>query len=149
MAKEEGMSTTETGLDVIEKTVQKTYEWLKEIEEELETDNRHFAFQSLRAVLHVLRDRLPLQEASNLANQLPLLVRGVYFETWNPSLLPIKDRKLEEFLARIPIYFPKEDILDPERLVRGVFNVLKKHVSKGEIDDIRANFPTALKKLWD
>ncbi len=143
------MSATDTSLDVIEKTVQKTNEWLKELEEELGTENRHFAFQTLRAVLHVLRDRLPLQEASNLANQLPLLIRGVYFETWNPSLLPIKDRKLEEFLARIPVYFPREDILDPERLVRAVFTILKKHVSKGEIDDIGANFPTALKKLWD
>ena len=143
------MSHIDTGLDAIEKTLHKTNEWLKDIEEQIGWEDRHFAFQSLRAVLHVLRDRLPLQEASDLASQLPTLIRGVFYENWNPSATPIKDRKTEEFLARIHQYFPKDDTLDSEMIVRSVFRVMKKHISKGELEDIRANFPAALKPLWD
>jgi uncharacterized protein (DUF2267 family) len=143
------MPTTETHLDAIDKTVQKTYGWLKDIEEELGTENPHFAYQSLRAVLQVLRGRLPVQEASDLASQLPLLISGIFHENWRPGAVPLKERDLAEFLGRIQAYFPKEKDLDPQFIVRAVFRVLKKHVSQGEIEDIRQNLPKDLKRLFD
>ncbi|MDB5104423.1 MAG: hypothetical protein JWP91_2112 [Fibrobacteres bacterium] len=142
------MSTTETGIETIDKTLQKTNEWLKEIEAEMEWNDRHFAFQSLRAVLHALRDRLPVKEAVDLGDQLPILIRGLYYENWNLSIVPVKDRKLEDFLAHIPAYFPPDSLLDPERVVRTVFQVLRNRVSEGEIRHVIANFPRALRDLW-
>lgn len=143
------MPTTETHLDVIDKTVHKTYEWLKEIEEELGTENRHFAYQSLRAVLQVLRDRLPVQEASDLASQLPLLISGIFHEKWKPGSAPLKEKDVGEFLGRIQAYFPREKELDPRFIARAVFRVLKKHVSEGEIEDVRQNLSKDLKGLFD
>jgi uncharacterized protein (DUF2267 family) len=143
------MAPVATGTEAIDKTVQLTHEWIKEIEEELQTSDRHFAFQSLRAVLHVLRDRLPLQEAAQLGSQLPILIRGIYYENFNPRDLPVKDRKPEEFLGRILDQLPAFDVIDPERIARAVFHVLGKRVSPGEIKDVRANFPKSMASLWD
>ena len=143
------MAPVATGTESIEKTVQLTHEWIKEIEAELQVQDRHFAFQALRAVLHVLRDRLPLQEAAHLGSQLPQLVRGIYYENFNPRQLPVKDRKAEEFLGRIAEQMPGWDVIDPERIVRSVFQVLKRRISEGEIEDVRANFPKAIAPLWD
>lgn len=143
------MAPVATGTESIDKTVQLTHEWINEIEAELQVRDKHFAFQSLRAVLHVLRDRLPLQEAAHLGSQLPQLIRGIYYENFNPRQLPVKDRKAEEFLGRILEQMPGWDIIDPERIARSVFQVLKRRISEGEIRDVRANFPKAIAPLWD
>lgn len=141
--------TTVTGIEAIEKTVHKTNEWLKEIDEELGSDDRHLALQCLRAVLHSLRDRLPLQEAADLGSQLPLLVRGLYYENFNPISLPVKDRKLGNFLEHIRIQFPSMQDIDPERSARVVFRVLKRHVTEGEIQDVLSNMPRGIQPLWN
>jgi uncharacterized protein (DUF2267 family) len=73
-----------TGPAVFDETVQKINTWLKEISQSLGSD-RHRAYQALRAVLHCLRDRLTFQEAAQLGDQLPMLVRGIYYEAWHPA----------------------------------------------------------------
>jgi uncharacterized protein (DUF2267 family) len=146
--KEVDMQSTATGLDTLEKTIQKTNEWLKEIETEMEWRDRHFALQSLRAVLHALRDRLPIREAIDLGDQLPIFIRGLFYENWDTSIVPVKDRRVEDFLAHIPPYFPKDSQLDPERITRAVFQVLRKRISEGEIHHVLSNFPRALRELW-
>lgn len=142
------MTTTSTGVDALERTVHKTNEWLRDVEMELDRGDRHFAYQSLRAVLQVLRDRLPVQEASNFGGQLPTLIRGIYYEGWNPARMPIRDRKLDEFLERVLEYFPNGEVLDPESIVKAVFRVMKNRISAGEIMDIWSNFPDELLPLW-
>lgn len=142
------MSYTATGLEAIDKTLHKTNEWLRDIEGELGWEDRHFAFQALRAVLHILRDRLQVQEAADLASQLPLLIRGLFFENWKPAA-PLRDKQTEEFLERILAYFPKDESLDTERVARAVFRVMRKHISEGEIGDVLATLPPALRQLWN
>jgi uncharacterized protein (DUF2267 family) len=141
------MAYTMAGLETVEKTVQKTHEWVKDVAEEMETDDRHFAFQALRAALHVLRDRLPVQEAANLGDQLPMLIRGLYYEGWNPSRAPIKDRRAEDFLERLWDYFPKESALNTEKMARSVFRVMRRRVSDGEMGDVGANLPESIRAL--
>jgi uncharacterized protein (DUF2267 family) len=63
--------------------VQKTNEWLQEIMQELGTENRQQASVVLRATLHALRGRLPLEEMAHLGAQLPMLIRGTYHEGWS------------------------------------------------------------------
>jgi uncharacterized protein (DUF2267 family) len=65
-----------TGLPVFDETIQKTNTWLKDISQKLGSD-RHRAYQALRAVLHCLRDRLTMDEAAQLGDQLPMLVRDI------------------------------------------------------------------------
>src|SRR5687767_2291216 len=93
------MSTTD--LDVFDAAVQQANLWLKQVAEELHTDNRREAYLALRGTLHALRDNLVIDEAADLAAQLPMLVRGVFYEGWDPSKTPVRDRSRDAFVERV------------------------------------------------
>ena len=58
------------------------------------------AYSVLRSVLHQLRDRLTLEEGVDLGAQLPLIVRGLYYDGWRPHRVPRKLTK-EKFLDEL------------------------------------------------
>jgi uncharacterized protein (DUF2267 family) len=138
------MSTT--GLAVFDETLQKTNGWLQEIAQTLGSD-RHRAYQALRAVLHCLRDRLTINEAAQLGDQLPILVRGIYYEAWHPAGKPEKIRSREDFLARMATHMVHAPI-EPETAARAVFKTLENHITPGEIDDVLHELPLDLRTLW-
>jgi uncharacterized protein (DUF2267 family) len=142
------MSHTETGLDAIERTLQKTNEWIKQVENGLGREDRHYAFQALRSVLRHLRDRLPVAVAAHLGDQLPILIRGIYYENWSPMHTQPRIRKAEEFLDLVAGDFPKEYDFDAERMAKAIFGVLRSHLTEGEIGIIIANLPMSLRELW-
>ncbi len=137
-----------TGLGVFDSTIQKTHIWLNDIMEELGWKDRQRAYQALRVTLHALRDRLTVEEAVQLGAQLPMLVRGFYYEGWNLKGRPFKERHKEEFLAHIHSYFKDDPDVDPERVVRAIFKVLTKRIPEGEIKDIKHLLPVELRELW-
>jgi uncharacterized protein (DUF2267 family) len=135
-----------TGLDVFDKTLQTTNIWLNEIMEVIGPD-RQRAWHALRAVLHALRDRLALDEAAHLGAQLPLLVRGAYYDSWRPSVQPVKyDR--DGFIARVEAGLQAVRPVDPMDAIRAVFTALDRHVSPGEITQVRQMLPEDLRRLW-
>jgi uncharacterized protein (DUF2267 family) len=128
-------------------SVQQTQEWLKELCDYGDLAKTDEALAVLRAVLHQLRDRLTIEEAVDLAAQLPIVVRGIYYEGWQPSKVPIKVKKRQEFVDEVnsrelPIAVPAE------RAVRDVFALLAHHCDPGEISDVIAQLPRELKALW-
>ena len=90
-----------TGIDVLEKSEQETNLWLNEIGQRLDTLDRRKAFNALRATLHAVRDRVGADNAVHLAAQLPLLIRGLFFENWRPSETPTREREKATFLANV------------------------------------------------
>ena len=132
---------------IIERSVEKAHVWLNDVATEMGTEDHQAAYRVLRAYLHALRDRLPVDEAAQLAAQLPELIRGIYYEGWNPSSTPVKYRGFAEFLERVG----QEAVLDGETeasfAVSAAASVLRRHVSAGEIDDIRANLPEDLQPI--
>jgi uncharacterized protein (DUF2267 family) len=137
---------SETGLAVFDETIQKTNIWLKEIAQDLNSD-RHRAYQSLRAVLHCLRDRLTVDEAAQLGDQFPMLVRGIYYEAWRPAGKPLKIRSREEFLERLSTNLAPAPI-EAEDAARAVFQVLERYVTSGEISDVIQELPQDIRALW-
>ena len=137
-----------TGLDVFDTTLQKTNRWLKEIMEELGWKDRRNAYQALRATLHALRDRLPVEEVAHLGAQLPMLVRGIYYEGWDATDKPLKLRQDEAFLALVGMEFQGDDDADPDVIARAVLTVMSQHVSHGEIEDVKAALPQRVRELW-
>jgi uncharacterized protein (DUF2267 family) len=132
----------------IERAVHTTNAWLHELAQELGWEDRQRAYHALGAVLHALRDRLTVAEVADLGAQLPMLVRGLYYEGWNPSGKPVKERKREDFLAHIAAAFPGQPEIYPEGIAWAVFKVLWRHVSAGEIGDIQHILPAAIRSLW-
>jgi uncharacterized protein (DUF2267 family) len=137
-----------TAIAPIESTIHTTNAWLKELSEELGWEDRRQAYHALRAVLHALRDRLTVAETADLGAQLPLLIRGLYYEGWNPSGKPIKERKKEDFLAHIASAFSGHAEIYPEGIAWAVFKVLQRHVSAGEIGDVMHVLPAQIRSLW-
>ena len=133
-----------TGLDTFDKTIHKTNTLLKNIESELGWEkHRNLSYAALRAVLHALRDRLTVREAADLAAQLPLLVKGIFYDGWNPSSVPKKIHK-EEFLAEIRKNFAFSLDRSINELVIVVVKVLRKYVSEGELEDVLSVLPKDL-----
>jgi uncharacterized protein (DUF2267 family) len=129
-------------------TVQTANRWINELMEELGWDDRHSAYHALRIVLHSLRDRLTVDEVADLGAQLPMLIRGLYYEGWKPGGKPARVRSKEVFLAPVAAAFHDEPNVFPEAVAWGVFKVLNRHVSAGEIKDVKHILPTQIVSLW-
>lgn len=134
------------GLEALESTLQKTHAWIHEVDTRLGLENKHTAYQALRAVLHALRDRLPVDSAAHLGSQLPMLVRGFYFEGWKPAGKPEKLSR-DEFLQAISGQLTDPG-LDPEGVCTAVLGLISSHVTAGEVRKIRGVLPAAIQDLW-
>jgi uncharacterized protein (DUF2267 family) len=139
---------TGAGIEGIDRTVHATNGWIHDINERLGWDNRAKSYRLLRAVLHALRDWLPIGEGANLSAQLPTLLRGVYYEQWRPSTVPAKPRDKNAFIARVEDAMKPELLDDPEAAVGAVLAILTKKTTLGEIEDIRNALPKDLRSLW-
>jgi uncharacterized protein (DUF2267 family) len=138
-----------TGLAVFDKTVHATNTWLHEINSRLGWDDRKKGYRVLQVSLHALRDQMPITEAAKFSAQLPILLRGVFFEGWRPSATQTKVRSKDEFLAGLRRAFPRERDFDAEAAFREVISVMKFHISAGEIEDVRRTMPEEIKALWE
>jgi len=138
-----------TGLDVFDSTVQRTNVWLKELIQELNWTDQRKAYLAFRCVLQTVRDVLPVSDAIRFGDQLPLLIRGFYFEHWDPSRKPPSLHNRGEFLSLLACGLEAGDeTLDAEVIARGVFRLLDKKVSEGEIEDVQHLMPPAVLDLW-
>lgn len=139
---------THASLPVFDKTLQLTDTWLKDLMERMDWQDRHRAYAALRSSLHALRDRLSVNEAAHLGAQLPMLVRGFYYEGWHPAGTPKSERTKEEFLSHIREAFRRDPDFDAEATVRAVFSLLAQRISEGEIEDITRVLPEEIRGLW-
>ena len=134
-------------LDVIETTVQKTYSWINDLREALGGVPRRDAYQVLRSFLHVLRDRLTIEEVAQLGAQLPMLIRGLYYEGWDPSKNPVK-MKPDEFIERFIRGLTLDEVA-PKEALRAAARTLRQHITEGEFEDVLALLPAQLRELLD
>ncbi len=131
----------------ISHAVQQTQEWLKGLSDTGGYTNEVEALAVLRSVLHQLRDRLTPQEAVDLGAQLPLIVRGLYYEGWRPAKTPEKVRSQEAFLDGVRHKLAPHPI-DAEAATRDVFSLLALAIDFGEIADVIDQLPAGIKALW-
>ncbi|WAT18853.1 DUF2267 domain-containing protein [Aurantiacibacter sp. MUD11] len=139
------MSTT--GLEVFDKTLHTTHIWLDEINDKIGPD-RAVAWKVLSVVLHTLRDRLPMQVAAHLGAQLPLMVRGIYYDQFEPEKLPSDMQSAEEFIHAVQDGLHNTRTVDSKDAIEAVFSVLSGHVSRGQIEKVRHALPKNLRALW-
>jgi uncharacterized protein (DUF2267 family) len=140
-------------VEALDTTIQTTNEWLRDIAIEIGDDNRRHAYLALRGALHAVRDFLPIDESAQFAAQLPMLVRGLYYEGWDPSRTPETVRTRERFLSRVDAALERamwneEYPLDTEQAARGVLRVLSACISEGEIAQVRHLMPEQVRNLW-
>lgn len=137
-----------TGLEVFDRTLQTTNIWLDEVMERIGPD-RHAAWHVLGAVLHALRDRVPLELAVHFGAQLPLLVRGLYYDQWHLGVAPTRERSREEFLGRVTDGLRGMRPINPEDATRAVFRTLAHRLDPGVITKVTDALPRPIRGLWD
>lgn len=137
-----------TGLAAFDKTVHETNAWISAVADQLGVGEREFAFKALRTTLHALRDQLGANTAAHLGDQLPILLRGVYYEGWHPDSTPARLRHKEAFLQRIRSEFQAGFGLGLERVAQAVFAVMWEKVEPGEVAKLTRMMPEELRDLW-
>jgi len=139
------MSTT--GLDVFDKTLQTTHIWLDEVMETVGPD-RHLAWHVLGAVLRSLRDRLPAELAAHLGAQLPLLVRGTYYDQYRPGHAPERLYSEDEFLTHVTSELGGTRPVNVRQATHCVLVVLSHHVTPEQLEKVKRSLPEAIRELW-
>lgn len=135
------------GLDVFDKTLQSTHIWLNEIGEQLIPD-RQLSWRVLGVVLRTVRDRLPTDLSAHLGAELPLLIRGAYYDQFRPSAQPVDLRDLESFIERIAEDLSDARPVDPRDAFRAVLVTLSRHIPRGQIDKVMQSLPRDVRDFW-
>lgn len=125
-------------VSVFERSVGKAQEWISELHEYIPWVSGDAVYHLFRAVLQTLRDQLSIDEAAHFAAQLPLLLRGTFYECWDPQSLVPKGLGKDEFLDAVKLKMgPVSDTpYDYEKGVLACLLFLKRHISEGEMDDV-------------
>lgn len=135
----------------IEQSVHKTNDWLVELSTNAGLQDKDDALESLRAVLHSLRDRLPIDSAASLAAQLPLVVKGIFYEEWDPSRTPEKIRQVDAFIDKVKAEMgPGNEALQERarEIICATFELLNHRLNHDTIEKFRQAFPLELRELW-
>ena len=80
--------------------------------------------------------------------QLPLLVRGIFYDGWRIAGKPSDERQPVEFATTVAADLPPSLARDALRVTRAVFGLLEKELDRGETDKIIATLPHPLRVLW-
>lgn len=134
-------------LDVLDRTVQETNRWLNQIAENL-TDDKQEAYHALRAVLFAVRDRTPTALTAKLGAQLPLVVRGILYEGYDPSREPLTYRSQDEWNEQISKYYSAPNDVNPEETTRAVFRVLNEEMDPGVLNKVKEALPEPVRQQW-
>lgn len=139
---------SEQGLEVLDHSVQTAHEWINELASRLDWSSKRSALRLLRATLEQTRDHLLPDELAQFSAQLPLMVRGFFFEGWVPKRTPIKERSAGAFIGSIETKIGETQEYRGPQDIRAVFDLLNGRLSRGEIEDVRACLPESVRALW-
>jgi len=137
-----------TGLEVFDKTIHETNQFVKVVMRELGTDDRRIAFGALRGALHALRDHLEVHTMAHLSAQMPMLLRGLFYEGWKPNTGPSRERHLDHFLAHVSELLPPRLEGYPEEAARAAYVALSECMDGGELAKVVHQMPAELRRLW-
>jgi uncharacterized protein (DUF2267 family)/nucleotide-binding universal stress UspA family protein len=131
----------------VERTLRTTNRWLRDVRKGLSEEDCHHAFRVLRAVLHVLRDHLSLAHVTMLGAQLPLFLRGVMYEGWDPFSKP--ERHKSDFVQEVAAQLALDPLDNAQEAIQAVFAALSNHLTRGEVAKLRRALPYEIRELWE
>lgn len=138
-----------SGFSSLDKSTQKTKEWLHDVQDELGWEDENDVYVAFKAVIQTLRDRLPVDEAIELGDELPMVMKGIYYDGYSPRRKPEKIKNQTQFFQKVQEKSPRREI-KTEEATKGVFSTLQKKLGGGgEINKVKHNLPKDLQKLWE
>lgn len=127
--------------DAFDTAVQKANIWLKDIEAAGKLRSRFQAYAALRSVLHALRDCAPAAEAVKLSAQMPLMIKGVFFDGWKLSPKPLRlSRKEFEDVLRGGL--KEQNGVEPTVALKAVLSAVSLHLSPSVLETFQLVLPS-------
>ncbi|MDE2482563.1 MAG: DUF2267 domain-containing protein [bacterium] len=136
-------------IDLFAKSLAETNAWIDDYMSVSGEGDPERALHALRATLHALRDQLTLDQNAHLSAQLPTMLRGLYFEAWDPHGTHVRRATLEGFLERISDEYGRHvRDFDPQDVATAAFAVLDLRVA-AVAAKIRGTLPKEYRALWE
>src|SRR5205085_5361323 len=104
-------------------------------------------WKALSAVLQCLRDRLPVELAAHLGAQLPLIIRGTYYDQFEPAKQP-RGYDLDEFVEAVAERMERSRPVDAFEATRVVLATVSRHIPNGQIEKLQRALPGDLRRAW-
>jgi nucleotide-binding universal stress UspA family protein/uncharacterized protein (DUF2267 family) len=133
----------------VEQTLRTTNRWLRDVRIRLGERHSHNAFRVLRVVLHVLRDHLSVDQVAAVAAQMPLLLRGIFYEGWDPTGKPERHRHQAEFVSQVKAQLGPVAPDQTEWAIHSVLMALGNHLTPGAAAKLKHALPNEIRELWD
>jgi len=129
--------------------------FLKNYTKEMNLGNdREKGGRILSAILHALRDVIPIEESLQLISQLPMFLKAVYVNGWSIKKERPKIKHMAQFIDLVKKHDGPSAINDFEyndelaqQYIDTTFILLRKFISLGEMEDIRDGLPKDLKSM--
>jgi uncharacterized protein (DUF2267 family) len=131
------------GPDAFNHALHTANNWLADIASAFDTSDRRYTQRTLRAWLHALRDRLTVESAVKFGAQLPELLRGIYYDGWEPCKVPAK-YGVDQYLQR----FATQAGISPAQVpatASTITQVIGEHMAPGQLSQALAELPTHLR----
>ncbi|WP_037070187.1 DUF2267 domain-containing protein [Pseudonocardia acaciae] len=133
------------GLDNLVRAGHTADVWLDTVARWLGTKDRHYAYRVLRAWLHTVRDRVTVDAAAHFAAQLPTLLRGLFFDGWTPSQVPVK-YDAEQFVRTVA-QEANVSLVDARKAIPAVAAALTERCAPGQLEHLCAQLPAPIRAL--
>ena len=137
--------STRTKVTALDHAIDSAHTWINDVAREFDTEDHEFAYRVLRAWLHTLRDRLTVEAGAHFAAQLPDLIRGIFYQAWNPNAVP--DRyDAEAYTVR----FSREANIaldDVGKAAAATTAAALHHLPAAQIDKALGQLPTEIRKI--
>src|SRR5208337_2685426 len=118
-------------LQELDRAVGEAQSWIDDLAQRLGWRERGKAYAALVGALHALRDTLPRDEAVYFGAQLPVLLRGLYYEGWHPGA-HLAAQSVFAICERIHEAVNRDARIDPEQVARAVFALLAARIAASE-----------------
>ncbi|OBI32952.1 DUF2267 domain-containing protein [Mycobacterium sp. E2238] len=137
--------STKTKVAALDHATDAAHTWVNDVAKEFDTEDREFAYRVLRAWLHTLRDRLTVEASAHFAAQLPDLIRGVFYQAWNPTAVPDKyDAKAYAVRFSREANIALEDV---GKAASATTAAVLHHLPAAQIDKALGQLPMEIRKM--
>jgi uncharacterized protein (DUF2267 family) len=116
--------------------------------------DRDRAGRVLRCVFHALRNRLTIEESFQLLAQLPMVIKALYIEGWQPARVHTKVKTLQELSEEViredgnSAWRDFSGVSEAMEAIEAVVKTMADYVSAGELHDIVAVLPEDMKERF-
>jgi uncharacterized protein (DUF2267 family) len=136
-------------MDKYLQNVYNTQDWLKCVSTNGGWKVQEKSLAALRATLQLLCNKLPTETSSYLGDQLPPMIREMYYKENALNYNLLINMEEDSFSESMEKYLKPRTDIEPEEAAYAVFKTLAHKISKEAISKIKAKLPENIRCLWD